>query len=165
MNATFVHDGLELKIVSSPLALSVEPIHAKPIEPAHAAYARQMTPDCILRISDEVMAETVINSAQYAHLGYAWASGKVRSTEHIRFDLPLTSGLYGGRVRTHTDIVTDETELAVTLTGDCLEVVAYGGNGAAEEQLSAILAQVGASRGDLIASMKACQSVSTSWAR
>lgn len=61
MNATFAYDGVELKIVSSQHALSVEPIHMKPIEPDHAEYARQMTPECLIRVSDEVIADTVIS--------------------------------------------------------------------------------------------------------
>lgn len=165
MEALLRHDGIELRLTSSEYAFTVEPIHTKPIEATHDAHTRQGPPVCVRRITAEHLEDAIKTSLDFSYIGYAWAAGKVRSTDSIRFELPLTAGLYGGRVRTQTDVVTNNAELVLTLTDDELQVLAYGGEGPAEDQLSAILEQIGATREDLIASMKACRDVSTARTR
>ena len=162
MAATLIHDGYEIEIVSSETEFTSCNAREEHIDPHHWGESQSGSPVCIRRIGPGIVARAVAYTVLSSRRCDAWAAGKVRSTEQVKFDLPLSWEEVDAPT-TWMAVEGPDVVLDVTLTtDDALQVAGVDGSlGEAEagEALDVLLAGMGNTRADLVDSMKACRAV------
>lgn len=161
LHAVLVHGGFDLNIIVSDELFEVTRCGVEHLDPNHLGNASCGSAPRRGRVPADTLKIAVDRVTTWARVSDAWANGTVRSTPEATFDIPVTMTGIDGKPVTEVFVNTPDWAVCAMLgSGDSLQF--YEGHTLLDSEdtqafLLSVAETTGATREDLMSSLKTCQ--------